>query len=99
MPRVELASASPPEGECGQLIEIPRMTARDPGCVHSLDLKETLLGGLSPNKMVAWDQCMKQYANETLATSRPLGLIFLGSRRRSVGVPERNLDRGLETLL
>ena len=49
--------------------------------------------------MMAWRQRYEQYANQTLATFRPLGLTGLGSRKLRAGVQERNLDRGLETLL
>jgi hypothetical protein len=48
MPRVELASASPLEGEHGQLIEIPRMTAHWPAStIHKAGRGRQLCPGIS----------------------------------------------------
>lgn len=60
---------------------------------------EILLDGPVPNTMARVAAMNEVDANETLATFRPVGLSGLGDRRRSAGVPERNLDRRLEALL
>ena len=41
----------------------------------------------------------REHANQTLETSRPVGVSDLGDRERFARVPERNLDRSLEALL
>ena len=54
-------------------------------------------GGLSSTTMVSGRE--REHANQALETFRPVGISYLGDRGRSAGVPERNLDRSLETLL
>jgi hypothetical protein len=41
----------------------------------------------------------REHANQTLATSRPVGVSGLGGRERLARIMERNLDRSLEALL